>query len=100
VLTTLNAEIATMQAEVAAQFGQHPDAEIYLSQPFDGMNISIGCRVTTSCLAVCTALPRPQLVVGEGDVQRSHHVLKAMWIDGPSIGERHHRLSNTPARAV
>ncbi len=43
VLTTLNAEIATMQGEVAAYFGQHPAAEIYLSQP--GLGVVLGARV-------------------------------------------------------
>jgi transposase len=43
VLTVLNTEIATMQAEVAAHFGQHPDAEIYLSQP--GLGVVLGARV-------------------------------------------------------
>ena len=43
VLTTLNAEIATMQGEVDAHFGQHPDAEIYLSQP--GLGVILGARV-------------------------------------------------------
>ena len=43
VLATLNAEIATMQDEVAAHFGQHPDAEIYLSQP--GLGVTLGARV-------------------------------------------------------
>ena len=43
VLATLNIEIATMQGEVAAHFGQHPDAEIYLSQP--GLGIILGARV-------------------------------------------------------
>ena len=43
VLTTLNAEIATLQEEVAAHFGQHPAAEIYLSQP--GLGVILGARV-------------------------------------------------------
>ena len=43
VLATLNAEIATMQGEVAAHFGQHPAAEIYLSQP--GLGVILGARV-------------------------------------------------------
>ena len=43
VLTTLNAEIATLQGEVAAQIGQHPVAEIYLSQP--GLGVILGARV-------------------------------------------------------
>ena len=43
VLTTLNAEITTMQSEVAAHFGRHPAAEIYLSQP--GLGVVLGARV-------------------------------------------------------
>jgi transposase len=43
VLTTLNAEITTMQSEVATHFGQHPAAEIYLSQP--GLGVVLGARV-------------------------------------------------------
>jgi transposase len=43
VLTTLNAEITTMQGEVAAHFGRHPAAEIYLSQP--GLGVILGARV-------------------------------------------------------
>ena len=42
-LTTLNAEIDTMEGEVATHFGQHPDAEIYLSQP--GLGVVLGARV-------------------------------------------------------
>jgi hypothetical protein len=43
VLAVLNTEIATMQGEVTAHFGQHPDAEIYLSQP--GLGAVLGARV-------------------------------------------------------
>jgi transposase len=43
VLSTLNTEIATMQGEVEAHFGQHPAAEIYLSQP--GLGVVLGARV-------------------------------------------------------
>jgi transposase len=43
VLATLNAEIGTMQGEVTAHFGLHPDAEIYLSQP--GLGVILGARV-------------------------------------------------------
>ena len=43
VLTTLNAEVDTMEGEVAAHFGQHPDSEIYLSQP--GLGVILGARV-------------------------------------------------------
>ena len=42
-LTTLNAEIGTMEGEVATHFGRHPDAEIYLSQP--GLGVILGARV-------------------------------------------------------
>jgi transposase len=43
ILTTLNAEIATLEEQVEAHFGQHPDAEIYLSQP--GLGVVLGARV-------------------------------------------------------
>ena len=42
-LQTLNAEIRTLQGEVEAHFGQHPDAEVYLSQP--GLGVILGARV-------------------------------------------------------
>jgi transposase len=43
ILSTLNAEITTMQGQVEAYFGQHPDADIYLSQP--GLGQVLGARV-------------------------------------------------------
>jgi transposase len=43
ILTTLNTEIKTMEEQVDAHFGQHPDAEIYLSQP--GLGVVLGARV-------------------------------------------------------
>ena len=43
ILTTLNTEIKTMQEQVEANFGQHPDAETYLSQP--GLGVVLGARV-------------------------------------------------------
>jgi transposase len=43
VLTVLNAEIETMEEQVDAHFGKHPDAEIYLSQP--GLGVVLGARV-------------------------------------------------------
>jgi transposase len=43
ILTVLNTEIKTMEAQVEAHFGQHPDAEVYLSQP--GMGVVLGARV-------------------------------------------------------
>ena len=43
ILTVLNTEIATMQEQVKAHFGQHPDVEVYLSQP--GLGVVLGARV-------------------------------------------------------
>lgn len=43
VLTVLNSQIAAMQGEVDAHFGQHPAAEIVLSQP--GLGPILGARV-------------------------------------------------------
>jgi len=43
ILTTLNEQIAIMAEQVTAHFGQHPDAEIYLSQP--GLGVVLGARV-------------------------------------------------------
>jgi hypothetical protein len=42
-LTALVADIAVMQEVVAEGFGQHPDAEIYTSQP--GLGVVLGARV-------------------------------------------------------
>jgi hypothetical protein len=43
VLTTLNEQVTSLQGQVEAHFGQHPDAEIYLSQP--GLGAITGARV-------------------------------------------------------
>jgi transposase len=43
ILSTLGAQIKTMEEQVEAHFGQHPDAEIYLSQP--GLGVVLGARV-------------------------------------------------------
>lgn len=43
IITALTAEITTLQDEVDAYFGQHPDAEIYLSQP--GLGTILAARV-------------------------------------------------------
>jgi transposase len=43
ILTVLNTEIKTMEAQVEAHFGRHPDAEVYLSQP--GLGVVLGARV-------------------------------------------------------
>lgn len=43
ILTVVNTQIASMEGQVEAYFGQHPDAEIYLSQP--GLGVVLGARV-------------------------------------------------------
>ena len=43
VLVTLNEQIAVMQEQVEAYFGQHPAAEVILSQP--GLGLVLGARV-------------------------------------------------------
>jgi len=43
VITTLNEQVNSLQGQVEAHFGQHPDAEIYLSQP--GLGAITGARV-------------------------------------------------------
>jgi len=43
VITTLNEQVKTLEKEVEAVFGRHPDAEIYLSQP--GIGTILGARV-------------------------------------------------------
>jgi transposase len=42
VITALNEQVKTLEEQVGAHFGQHPDAEIYLSQP--GMGAILGAR--------------------------------------------------------
>jgi transposase len=43
VITVLNEQVKILQGQVEENFGQHPDAEIYLSQP--GMGAILGARV-------------------------------------------------------
>jgi transposase len=43
VIATLNTEINTLDREVEAHFGRHPDAEVILSQP--GIGVIVGARV-------------------------------------------------------
>ena len=43
ILVTLNTQITVMVEQVDAHFGQHPDAEIYRSQP--GLGVVLGARV-------------------------------------------------------
>lgn len=42
-LVTLNEQVKALQGQVEAHFGQHPDAEIILSQP--GLGVILGARV-------------------------------------------------------
>ncbi|MEV5821633.1 IS110 family transposase [Micromonospora haikouensis] len=42
-LVTLNEQVNTLQRQVEAHFGRHPDAEIILSQP--GLGVTLGARV-------------------------------------------------------
>ena len=42
-ITVLNEQVKTLQGQVEADFGRHPDAEIYLSQP--GLGPILGARV-------------------------------------------------------
>ncbi len=42
-IQVLNTQINSMELEVTARFGQHPDAEIYLSQPGFGQITEPGC---------------------------------------------------------
>jgi transposase len=43
ILTVLNTEISAMEKQVGAHFGQHPDSELYLSQP--GLGVVLAARV-------------------------------------------------------
>jgi transposase len=43
VITVLNEQVSALQGQVEEHFGQHPDAEIYLSQP--GLGPVLGARV-------------------------------------------------------
>jgi len=43
ILTVLNTQVAAMEQQVDAYFSQHPDAEVYLSQP--GLGVVLGARV-------------------------------------------------------
>jgi len=43
ILTALNTQIATMEQQVSAYFGRHPDSELYLSQP--GLGVVLAARV-------------------------------------------------------
>ncbi|HWM95634.1 MAG TPA: IS110 family transposase, partial [Streptosporangiaceae bacterium] len=42
-ITVLNEQVKALESQVKADFGRHPDAEIYLSQP--GLGYVLGARV-------------------------------------------------------
>jgi transposase len=42
-IATLNEQVKALQRQVGENFGRHPDAEVYLSQP--GMGVILGARV-------------------------------------------------------
>lgn len=42
IITELNRQIATLEAELTVHFEQHPDADVYLSQP--GIGVILGAR--------------------------------------------------------
>jgi transposase len=50
VITTFTAEIAALQRQVEAHFGQHPDAEIYRSQPASVTFSAPGCWASSATI--------------------------------------------------
>jgi transposase len=57
VLRTLDEQVTVLQGQVDAHFGQHPDAEIILSQP--GLGRILGARVLAEFGDDPTATPTP-----------------------------------------
>ena len=55
ILRGMNAELASLEAELAPSFEKHPDAEIYRSLP--GLGIVLGARVCRSSATTEPALP-------------------------------------------
>ena len=58
ILTVLNEQVTAMEAQVEAHFGQHPDAEIYTSQP--GLGTILGARVLAEFGTIPPATPTPR----------------------------------------
>ncbi len=58
VIATLNEQVASLQGQVEAHFGRHPDAEIYQSQP--GLGAITGARVPGESGDDRTATPPPR----------------------------------------
>ena len=70
VIATLNDQVAVLQGQVEAHFGQHPDAEIYLSQP--GLGAITGARVLGEFGGACQVVGSGSLsVVTLGGVTRA-----------------------------
>ena len=69
VLATLNEQVTTLQGQVEAYFGQHPDAEIIVSQP--GLGPVLGARVSQNpaTTPAGTPLPKP----GRTPRHQPHH---------------------------
>jgi transposase len=57
VITTLNEQIKTLQGQVEQFFGQHPDAEIILSQPGLGPILGAGCSPSSETTTPATPPP-------------------------------------------
>jgi hypothetical protein len=57
ILTALIGDIADLQEVVAEGFGQHPDAEIYTSQP--GLGVILSARVLSDSVTTRTATSTP-----------------------------------------
>jgi transposase len=58
-LVTLNAQVSTLQGQVEAYFGRHPDAELILSQPGLGAARVPGCSPSSATTTPATPRPRP-----------------------------------------
>jgi len=59
VITVLNEQVKTLQGQVEADFGRHPDAEIYLSQPGLGPILGAGSSASSATTRTATPAARP-----------------------------------------
>ena len=55
VITVLNEQVKALESQVEADFGRHPDAEIYLSQP--GLGLILGAWSSASSATTRTGTP-------------------------------------------
>ena len=58
-ITVLNEQVKTLQRQVEADFGRHPDAEIYLSQPGLGPVSAPGSSASSATTRTATPAARP-----------------------------------------